>query len=57
VNPRLVVSEGEMAVSGERDDRVGADGVRAVMGFPFEPAAALTGGRSHDKGSERTFRI
>lgn len=33
VNPRLVAPDREMAVSGERDHLVGADGVRAVTAW------------------------
>jgi NAD(P)-dependent dehydrogenase (short-subunit alcohol dehydrogenase family) len=38
VNPRLV-SDREVPVGGEHDNRVGANGARAVMGFPFRQVA------------------
>jgi hypothetical protein len=48
VDPWLVVSKREMTVRGEDNNGFGTDGIRTVMGFPFEPAAALVSLRSRD---------
>jgi hypothetical protein len=53
VNPWLVVSNREMTVRGEDDNRFGTDGIRTVVGFPFKPVAALISRRSRDERGER----
>lgn len=57
MNPRLVVYDREVTVGGEHDNRVSANGTRAVMGFPLKPAAALTGRSGRDEHSERGLRV
>jgi hypothetical protein len=46
-----------MPVRDQLDDRFGADGVSAVVGFPVKPAAAAVGRRHGDKSREGTLGI